>query len=270
MTLFLVEVRRSLRRRVVWSLVAAALAGIAVIGLVAFFDSRDLDVARVRAENSLHPAVLVDWWVPGGGDGVLMGVAFFLLMGALIGGATVAGGEWRAGNVATLLLWEPRRPRLFVARVAASFACAAAIAVTLHVVLFVALLPAVLLHGTTAGANASWWLDLAAAVVRLSLTTGLVAAVAACLAFATRSSAGAIVAVWAWLALAETVLRTHVPSARSYLVSENVVRALTWADVPGAQSSRSPASAGVLLAVYGVAIAACAAWSFSRRDVVVG
>jgi len=270
MTLFLVEVRRSLRRRAVWSLVAIALAGITVVALIAFFSSRGLDLAQLRARDEMHPAVLVDWWVPGGGDGVLMGAAFFLLMGALIGGATVIGGEWRAGNVATLLLWEPRRTRLFVARVAAAFACAAAIAVALQVVLFAALLPAVLLHGTTAGATASWWLDFAAAVARLSLTTGLVAAVAASLAFAGRSTAGAIVAVWAWLALAETILRIHVSGARPYLVSENLTRVLTWADLPGAQASRSPASAGALLAAYTVAAAAGAAWSFSRRDVVVG
>jgi hypothetical protein len=269
MTLLLIEVRRSLRRRVVWSLVAVALVGIAVFAVVAFVSSGHLDVARLRAEGGDHPAVLVDWWVPGGGDSVLMIAAFFLLMGGLIGGASVVGGEWRSGNVATLLLWEPRRLRLFLARVGATFACATVIAAALQLLLLAALLPAVLLHGTTAGATASWWMGLAAAIARLSLATGLTTAVAACLAFVSRTAAGAIIALWAWLALVETLLRIHVIGSHPYLLSENITRVITWAELRETGPSRSPMSAAVLLACYAVGIAAVSAWSFGRRDVVV-
>ena len=42
--------------------------------------------------------------------------AIFLVVGALFAGASVAGAEWRAGSMTTLLTWEPRRVRVIVGR----------------------------------------------------------------------------------------------------------------------------------------------------------
>src|SRR4051794_6619128 len=116
--LWRVEVRRSLHRRVVWVLILVALIGIVVFGVIAFATSSSLDVGLSRARGEHHPAIMADWWIPGDGDTVITVTTFFLLMGALIGGASVVGGEWRAGTVTTVLTWEPVRVRLHAARIA--------------------------------------------------------------------------------------------------------------------------------------------------------
>src|SRR5687768_16646439 len=119
MTMFRAEVRRTLHRRVVWCLIGLALAGIAIAGLAVFADSGGRDVATLRTSVDPHAALASSWWVSGTADGTLMVAALFLAVGGLIGGSIVAGGEWRAGTVATLLTWEPRRWRVHAARLAA-------------------------------------------------------------------------------------------------------------------------------------------------------
>src|SRR5438128_370059 len=121
--LWRVEVRRSLHRRVVWILILVALIGIGVLGVIAFTTSTDLNVGLIHARGEHHPAIMADWWIAGEGENVLSVTAFFLLMGALIGGASVVGGEWRAGTVTTVLTWEPVRGRLHAARIVAATAC---------------------------------------------------------------------------------------------------------------------------------------------------
>ena len=166
------EMRRALHRRVVWVLLLLAFVGIALLGVIAFTDSAGRTVTELHADGT-HPAVMADWWVGGGGDGILMIAALPLVLGALFGGASVVGAEWRAGTVTTVLTWEPRRLRLHVGphrgvrhprdghRVRPRDRCSSA-----------ATLPAVLAHGTTAGTDAAWWGGLLAAMVRLALLTG--------------------------------------------------------------------------------------------------
>ncbi len=129
--LLLTEMRRAMRRRLVWVLMALA-TGLSIIGgVVAFLDSADgLSPAQLRGDE-LHPASMTSWWMPGSGDGWIAACAFFLAVGGMIGGASVAGAEWRAGTVATVLTFEPRRTRLLTARIGAAAILAAVIATLL-------------------------------------------------------------------------------------------------------------------------------------------
>ena len=78
---------------------------------------------------------------PARSDGaVLIGSIFLLLGGVPSRGAAVAGGEWRAGTITTVLTWEPRRVRLNLARTAACGILAFVVGVVLQVV-FLASLP---------------------------------------------------------------------------------------------------------------------------------
>src|SRR5207248_5209971 len=63
LNLWKVEVRRALHRRVVWVLIAVALAGIAILGVIAFATSSDLNAALTHAKGDHHPAIMADWWV---------------------------------------------------------------------------------------------------------------------------------------------------------------------------------------------------------------
>ena len=132
-------------------------------------------------------------------------------LGGIIGGASVAGAEWRAGTVGTVLTWEPRRTRLLTARMGAAVILAAAIATLLQLLSLVLLLPAVLVNGTTAGADTGWWLALAAALVRASTLTALAALLALSIANIGRNTTAALAAIAGWLLVGEGLVRGLKP-----------------------------------------------------------
>ncbi len=270
MRLLRLELERSLRRRMVWVLLAVAGVGIAVLGLVAFFDSFDLDLAELARTNQTHPAVVSDWWVSGSGDGTLTLTAFFLFMGGLIGGAGVVGGEWKSGSIATMLTWEPRRVRLLGARLAAIALWAFILAMVLQGLQLLAFLPSALFHGSTAGFDSAYAVEVFAAVARIAAITAFAAVLGGCLASISRSTAGAIIAVWIWLALVESILRGRKPWLSSYLLTDTAVRVLTWADFAGEPARRSPSVALGLLALYTLISVGAAALVFRRADVIAG
>ena len=269
-TLWMVELRRSLHRRVVWVLVLLALILIAVLGGIAFASSTHLDAALTHARGQRHPAIMVDWLSEARGDGVLNVTSFFLLMGALIGGAYVVGGEWRAGTVTTVLTWVPARVRLFAARMTAAVTCAVAIGFVLQVVALLALLPAVSAHGTSAGVDGGWYADVAVAIARISLLAGLATAVGASLAFIARNSAGAIVAVWAWLLIVEGLVRVHKPTWSGTLLGDNLARVVNWADLSTGPVRRSPTAAALTVLYYVGVMLTSSAVFFRRTDVAAG
>ncbi|MEX1007055.1 MAG: hypothetical protein WD271_04330 [Acidimicrobiia bacterium] len=268
MNLLMVEMRRALHRRLVRVLVVLALVAIVIAGFVEFFASVGLDVVALQAKDGHDPAVMTDWWIAGSGDGVLSVSAFLLLMGGLIGGASVVGAEWRAGTISTVLTWEPRRLRLHAARVGSAGLLAAVIALALQVVFLLAFLPSVLAHGTTVGADGEWALSLAGALARVSLLTATAAVLGCAIATLGRNTAAAIVVAWGWLAIGEGLVRGLLPEYSQWLVGENATVVLTWAGLDSRDAtSFSPVTAGAVLAVYTVSFAVLSAALFQRRDV---
>ena len=268
MTLLRLEIERSLRRRVVWVLVAIALIGILVIALIVFFTSTGATLAELERPGEAHPALMRSWWVPGSGDGIVLVCGVFLMMGGLIGGAGVVGGEWRTGSIATMLTWEPRRVRLLLTRLAAMALCAFTIGMVLQAVLLVALLPTVLVNGSTAGADGAFAVSLVAAMTRLALITALAAVLAGCVASISRSTAGAIIGLWVWMALGETLLRANKPWSGEYLLAENIATVVEWARPEGLVHGRDPAGALALLLLYTLVLAGVAGRVFRRTDVI--
>lgn len=268
MRLLRVEVERALRRRIVWALLLVALLGIVLVGAIAFFDSRDLDVAALRRLGQTHPAIATDWWVSGTPDGALSITTIFLAMGGLIGGAGVVGGEWRSGTVASVLVWEPRRTRLLAARLGAVAMCSFAIGVALQVLYLAALLPAVIVNGTASGVDGAYVLGVAGAIVRIGLLTAIAASVGAVLASIGRNTTAAIVIMWVWVSIAEAILRARKPWLSAYLIGESAARVMTWTDLGRGAPSQAPAVALALLSGYAFAMAVVAFWVFSRHDAV--
>lgn len=97
LNLLTVEMRRALHRRLVYVLVGLGVLGSTVAGVIAFVTSTGRSLAELRADGG-HPAVMTDWWAAGGEGGVLLMAAIPLLVGGLLGGASVAGAEWRADS----------------------------------------------------------------------------------------------------------------------------------------------------------------------------
>ena len=265
--LLMSEMRRALHRRVVWVLIGLALLGTAILGIIAFTDSAGRSVAELGRDGT-HPALMVDWWKAGGGDGILMIAGLPLLLGAVFGGASVVGAEWRAGTVTTALTWEPRRLRLHTARMTSAFVLATVIAFFLEVLFLLAALPAVLTHGSTAGTTGEWWVALLGAMTRIALTAGIAAVLAASLATIGRGTTFALGAIFAWLAIIENLVRAWKPALQPHLIGENLSIVITWAQLDGAGFTRSATVAAAAVVAYcGVIAAGCAA-SFARRDVV--
>lgn len=269
LSLVTAEARRALHRRAVWVLIAIALVGVVLLGVIAYFDSAGKTLGQLHA-NGTHPAVMRDWWVAGGGDGTLMIAAIPLLIGGLLGGATVAGAEWRAGTITTVLTWEPRRWRLHGARLGTAFVLAVVIAVALEALFLSAALPAVLLNGTTAGTDASWWLDLVAAGGRIALFTGIAAVLGASLATLGRGTTFALAAAFGWLSVGENLVRGLKPSLQHLLMGENLAIALTWAPLDAASFTRSQVMAVATVAAYACVLVAVGGLSFARRDIAGG
>jgi hypothetical protein len=268
MHLVVTEMRRALHRRLVWVLVGSAIALLLVSAAIVFVDSADGLTLAQRSGAEAHPAVMASWWHPDAEEGWIVGGAFFLLIGGMIGGASVAGAEWRFGTVAPLLTWEPRRARLLTARLTAAAILAAAIAFALQVLSLLLLAPAVALHGTAAGTDLDWWVGLGAAMVRVSLLTALAAVLGLAIANLGRNTTAALATICGWLLVVEGLIRTLRPGWSLHLLSENIAVVLTWAPLDGQVASHSPVRALVTLAVYAALPVGAALVVFRRRDLV--
>ena len=196
--------------------------------------------------------MLADWWVAESRDGAVLIASFFLLLGGMFTGAAVAGSEWRAGTITTVLTWEPRRVRLNLARTAACGIVAFAVAVVLQVIFLACFLPAVLANGTTAGADADWWLALVAGdrphrapdrdrrrCLPIALAT-LGRNTAFALGGGVRLDRGD----------REPDPRTCEPGLAPYLWGENIGTVVPWKQMKGVDFTRSPAVALGTIVVY--------------------
>jgi hypothetical protein len=256
--------RRALHRRLVWWMVFVAGVGCAFTGVVAFLSSDDpVELARSTGD---HPAFMANWWIAGTSDGILTVAALFLALGAAICGASVAGAEWKAGTITTVLTWEPSRLRLHAARTMSAAILAFLIGTALQVVFLAALLPAVWAHGNSAGTDGEWWSSLLFAMVRISFVTALVAVLALSIATIGRNTVAALVAISAWALIAEGLIRGYKPGLARWLISENVGTVVPWSTISD-RFHRGPGTALATLVLYLVIAAAVATLTFTRRDI---
>ena len=267
MNLLVVEMRRALRRRVVRVMILLALIGCVFAGVIAFTSSTGKTLAELHVRDSIHPAVLADWWHATRADGAVLIASFFLLLGGMFTGAAVAGSEWRAGTITTVLTWEPRRVRLNLARTAACGMVAFVVAILLQVIFLACFLPAVLVNGSTAGADADWWLSLVAVIARTGLLTAIAAVLAVALATLGRNTAFALAAVFAWVAVIENLIRNLRPGLSPYLWGENIGTVVPWHQLKGVEFTRSPVVALGTIVMYTTAFVVLATIAFQRRDI---
>lgn len=288
--LLLVEVRRALSRRLVRVLVLLAVVacGVLSVALLATVEPVEQAPAPLPLTTCVPPpgstvcavplppdaaetvptgpAALVNLWNPARDEGNLFVAATFLLMGALVAGASMVGAEWKAGTIDTLLTWEPRRERVLAAKLAANGLLAAAISVALQGVFIAAFLPLVLVRGTTRGADASWALDLSGGVARIALATGLAAVLGGALANVGRNTGFAIGVAFAWISVGEGVIRGLRPRLQTWLVAETIGRFVTARPLSGVSGGHSTVEAGLLLALYIGSVVGVATFVFLRRD----
>ena len=123
-----IEIRRCFARRLVRWLIVLAVVGCVVTAFVAHRAASH--AGRVRPVRSWSSCTSRRAATPSSAS-----AAFFLVIGAVVGGASMIGAEWRAGTFVTLLTWEPNRRRVAIAKLLACGLVATAIAVVLQVLL---------------------------------------------------------------------------------------------------------------------------------------
>ncbi|MEX2275043.1 MAG: hypothetical protein WEA10_05720 [Actinomycetota bacterium] len=199
---------------------------------------------------------------------VLPGVSPFYMIGALVVGASFLGADWSAGTIATQLTWEPRRLRVLVAKVIALAIGVFVLAVVLEAVLVAFLAAAAAINGVTDGVDGTWLSDIGETLIRAGAVCSIGALIAMSIAMVSRTTAAALGIAFAWLAVAEGLIRGLKPSLQPWLIGENIAIFLIGFNdgvIPG--SGRTATTAGLQLLLYAaIGVVIAGAW-FSRRDV---
>jgi len=305
-TLLSIEARRYLARRLVRFLVGLAVLGIVLAGSILFATShrpspgrRQAQVERLRAERSdaLQACVNGQFGIPRNKipqgmtlsqfcDQVVVqsavpdprfhltslrhvyqGTNAILIALFLVLGASFIGAEWHAGTMTTLLTWEPRRVRVFAAKVLAAAAAGFVGLAVLQALLGAALAPAAVVRGSTAGANAAWLRSVAGLVLRGGALAALASAVGCALASVGRNTAAALGVGFAYIAVIEPILRAVKPRWQPWFLYDNAATFLLGHRAGFTVVGRSPTSAGLVLGVYVLAALLAAGAMFVRRDV---
>jgi hypothetical protein len=257
-TLLEMEIRRCFARRLVRWLIAIALLGCAFAGFIAWREA--------GPEGATDELRYTDLWVTNGGDSMLGVAAMFLVIGAVMGGASMIGAEWRAGTFTTLLTWEPDRVRVAAAKLLASGLVAFIVAIALQVVWCGAFLPAALGPGTTDGVDAAWLRSLVGAGLRIGALTGLTATFMAAIAMVGRNTAAAMGVAFGYLMVVESIVNAWKPWATRFLLGPNGAVFTTGADLETESFTRSTTTAGLTLVAYAAAMSVVAIMIFRRRD----
>jgi hypothetical protein len=212
---------------------------------------------------------LTDLWTGDSADGggELSIAVIFLLMGGLIGGATVIGAEWRHGTFATQLTWEPRRLRLLGTKLAAAVVLAILIALLLEALYVLALLPTAALKGSTAGADGRWWAELFLAMLRGSVLTAGAVLIGASVASIGRNTGAALGIVLGWVAVCEPILRQVRPKWEPYMLTASLGAILPWDSFELRGLTLSPERGAMTLAAYIVALVLLALVLMQKRDI---
>jgi ABC-type transport system involved in multi-copper enzyme maturation permease subunit len=300
-----VELLRILSRRILRLLAALALVGIVTGGVVVFVRSHhpgaSTGAAIRRAEQQRAIAVRKcasgEFGIPEGdippGEtlqsfcehnigpsvsvdpefhltdiyGSMLGTDGFLIVLLLVLGATFVGAEWHAGSMATLLTWEPRRLRVFVAKAAATVIIAFVATLVVLALLGLALLPAAVVRGNTTGADGGWVLSVVGLVLRGGVLGAIAALIGLSVASVGRNTAAALGGAFAYFAVLESLIRGLRPRWQPWLLSDNVATFLRGHRSYFGSFARSPTAAVLWLCVITFAFAAVAVLDFRRRDV---
>ncbi len=297
-----VELRRMLSRRMARVFAVAAVIVVIVVGTITFFVSnRDAAGATVRARAGAaqeHAECLAgrggplpEEIPPGVSREQLCGeidpsqieidprfhLASFLdiakgssapfIILSVILGASFIGAEWSHRTIGTMLTWEPRRVRVLLAKAIACAVVMLLAAIVLEVLLGLALVPAAVWRGTTAGIDGSWFGSVSAAVLRASVVAGLGSAIGIALASIARSTVAAVGVMFADLAVIEGILRGLKPQWQRWLLGDNAAIFVAGGGMEGAFNPRSTTGAVVLLSLYTAGLVLVAAAVFRRRDV---
>jgi ABC-2 type transport system permease protein len=199
-------------------------------------------------------------------EGVLHGVTGTL---AIIGwalGASLVGAEFASRSMTTLLTWETRRGRVFVAKAVAAVATTALFALAVLVLVALAMWPALALHGAPLQPDDPTLTSLAGDIARGVALTALASGIGFAIATIGRNTAIALGVGFGYIVILENILGSSLERWRQWLVLGNAIVLVSGNDEGGDIPGRTVVGAAVFLTVVTVALLAVAAGTFRTRD----
>ena len=200
-------------------------------------------------------------------EGVLHGVTGTL---AIIGwalGASLVGAEFASRSMTTLLTWETRRGRVFVAKSVAAVVTMSLFSLAVLLLVALAMWPALAFHGAPLEPNDPALTSLAGDIARGVALTALASGIGFAIATIGRNTAVALGVGFGYIIILENILGSSLERWRQWLVLGNVIVLVSGNDEGGGDiPGRSVLEAGLFLTVVTVAMLAVAAGTFRTRD----
>jgi ABC-2 type transport system permease protein len=194
--------------------------------------------------------------------------AFILIVIGLVIGSSSIGADWQSGSISTLLTWETRRTRLWVARVVVVCLAVFALALVLLALLTGLLALAAATRGTFAWLDGSWARDAIETACRVAAMSSFGALLGLSVAMIGRSTGAALAGVFVYLAVFESLLRAIYPKIAQWLLGPNVVVFVQGiATSPGTQQILSVAHSVLVISLFALVPFALALLWFRTRDV---
>lgn len=297
------ELRRLLARRLVKVLLLLAVLGVAVAGVLTFLNTEKGDAATVAMrrqevqrqfqecfERTVPPRPgsaprVVEG--PGGPcdidtsgtsdkslplvdlSDILKGTTAPLVIVAWLLGASAIGADWQSRTLTTLLTWEPRRARVLLVKAGAAMVVATLFFFVVQGLLFGALLPSVLAHGTTDGADGAWFATLAGVLGRGAVMVAVAAGIGFAIASVGRNTSAAMGMGFAYVVVIEQTVGGFLEDWRRWLLLGNAIVFVSGDNQGGDEGipGRSVLGAGLFLTVVSIGLLLAATAIFRRRDV---
>ena len=172
--------------------------------------------------------------------GVLQGVSGALAVIAWALGASLVGAEFASRSMTTLLTWETRRGRVFVAKAVAAVAALTVFALLVLVLVSLAMWPALALHGAPAAAERPLAGDDRRHVIARGVAlSALAAAMGFAIATIGRNTAAALGAGFAYIIVLENILGSSIARWRRWLLLGNVIVFVSGHDNAGDVTGRT-------------------------------
>jgi len=198
---------------------------------------------------------------------VWQGTSVPLIILAWVLGASFVGSDWQAGTFTTALTWEPRRIRVFAAKL---LVCAAAVIVgylLLQLVLGLTVLPTAVAKGSTDGLTGVWIREVSGVLARGSAIAAVGSVIGMSIAMVGRNTGAALGVGFAYIAVIEAFVRGLRPQWIPYLFGDNAGVFITAQPLDFPEVGRSTMESGLVLLIYAVLFASVAAFAFKGRDV---
>ncbi len=211
-------------------------------------------------------------------------VAVFVLLLALIVGATFVAAEFSTGSITTWLTFEPRRGRVFASKALVVTVATGLVALVVVALAAAACWAATAAHHAVGTMTPALWIDLGNTVGRIGGAAAGAALLGAALAFVLRHTAAVIAVVIGWFVAIDGILLSGLLHASLWTVQLNLAAWLHagttyYQDVPcttglngemvcaPVEKSLSMTQGGLTLAVLVAVVSLLAVRVFQRRDV---